>query len=128
MLFERDELDVLISALVEYQSTRANVAAYVAERYGSTMVPAELKEAYVTNCACTAGGLEARMRAALGAPPTAEVDLARLDNVIRQLRATEACAAAVIEAQDCGAVVVARWAARELRRMLSDAKKEDGDG
>ena len=46
------------------------------------------------------------------------VDLARLENAIRQLANTKACVAAVIEGQSCDAVVTARWAARELRRMV----------
>lgn len=43
----------------------------------------------------------------------------QIGDVIAQLHAVESCAAAVIEGQMCGPCITAKWAARELRRILA---------
>ena len=47
-----------------------------------------------------------------------KVTFAAVGTVIEKLRSCGSCAASVIESQTCGSTITAKWAARELRRIL----------
>lgn len=55
--------------------------------------------------------------------PTPAVARHRIEHVIAKLREVESCAAAKIEAQTCDACITAKWAGRELRRILDGKVK-----
>lgn len=62
---------------------------------------------------------------AMSKPEEITIDLEKLLNVISVLKETHSCAAACIESQVCGATLNAKWAARELKRLINN-KNEIG--